>query len=74
MMRPHSKTVQVLLQNINAALGYCYVILLGDLYLSVAHLITKQVRGCIHFCHQRAIGVPQIVVFELHFELALDFP
>ena len=41
MMVRCSKAVQVLLQNINAAFGHRYVILLGDLYLAVAHLITQ---------------------------------
>ena len=42
--------------------------------IAVAHLITEQMSGRIHFGHHRAIGVPQIVVFEGYPQFGLDFP
>lgn len=38
------------------------------------HLIAQQMGGGIHFRHQRAIGVPQVVVFEVNVKPGLDFP
>ena len=73
MMVRCSKTVKVLLQNINAALGYGDIILLRDLNLSMTHLIAQQVRGRVHLCHHRSVGVPEVMILELHPESLLDF-
>ena len=59
-----SKTIKVLLQNINAALGYSDVILLRDLNLAMTHLIAEQVRGRVHLCHQGTISMTQIMKLE----------
>ena len=72
MMPGCSKTVNVLPENINTAFGYCYVILLRDLYFAVSHLITEQVRGRVQFGHHRAVGVAEVVIFERDAKLFLD--
>ena len=38
------------------------------------HLIAQQMGGGIHFRHERAIGVPQVVIFEVNMKPGLDFP
>ena len=38
------------------------------------HLIAQQMGGGIHFRHERAIGVPQMVIFEVNMKPGLDFP
>ena len=40
----------------------------------MSHLIAQQVGGGIHFRHERAIGVPQVVIFEVNMKPGLDFP
>ena len=72
MMVRCSKTIKVLLQNINAALGYGDIILLRDLNLAMTHLIAEQVRGRVHLCHHGSVGVPQVMVLELHLKPLLD--
>ena len=69
-----SKTIKVLLQNINAALGYSDVILLRDLNLAMTHLIAQQMRGRVHLRQHRSIGVPEVVIFEVNPQHILDFP
>ena len=38
------------------------------------HLIAQQMGGGIHFRHERAIGVPQMVIFEVNMKPGFDFP
>ena len=38
------------------------------------HLIAQQMGGGIHFRHECAIGVPQVVIFEIDMKPGLDFP
>ena len=72
MMPRCSKTIKVLLQDVNAAFGNGDVILLRDLYFAMSHLITEQVRGRVHLCHHGSVGVPQVMVLELHLKPLLD--
>lgn len=74
MMARCSQTVEISLQNLDAVLRYRQIILLRDLYFTVAHLVTEQVRGCVQFCHHRSVSVPEVVILELDAQLLVDIP
>ena len=62
------------MQNLDAVLRYRQIILLRDLYFTVAHLVTEQVRGCVQFCHHCSISVAEVVILELDTQLLVDLP
>lgn len=62
------------MQNLDAVLRYCQIILLRDLYLAVSHLVTEQMRGCVQFCHHCSVSVPEVVILKLDAQLLVDIP
>ena len=69
-----SKLFQVSLKHFNSRCGQCDIIALCDMDIAVSHLCAEQMRRRIHFCHQRAIGMPQVMIFERNMKVCLDFP
>ena len=62
---------QIVPQNVNACFGNCDVITLGDMDVSMSHLITEQVCGRVHFSHECSISVAENVILEIDTQFAL---
>ena len=59
-------------KHINSRFRYCQIIPLCHFPAGMAHLITENMRGRIHFRKPCSVGVPQVVIFEINAQFLLD--
>ena len=69
-----SQHFQIVLQSVNPALRDRYVILLGHMDVSMAHLVAKKMRWCVQDSQLCAVSVPEEVILEVDAVLFLQFP
>ena len=72
--RSISQRIQLLLQHLHPILGQRKIILLCNFAVSMSHLFTQDMRGCVHFCQPGSISMPEVVIPETDTQPILYHP
>ena len=67
-----SNPLNLLPNNLRSVFRHRNIIFFGDLTTGVPHLLTEQVHGCVLFSKTSAVGMAEVVIFEVDAQGGLD--